>query len=459
MENHRNRGPCFFFFTGFFLQLVFAHSLCLSCYMGGSISFVVGSLQGWEDREWLWLHANRCLTCTIPVILKPSASRCKIVKCKRSLEQLQAQVIQTSTYLWVWCHIEGRHALMPWTTSNLVRHPWFRWTLLRPMKGKQASGMQIFHLRFARRITLPETNGAIAPEHGWDWKTILSFWDVATLAELLVSGSVLVLTTCIWQGFTGIFPSCQFLIGVTGFWEATFMVHESGLGWRKAGTNTPPTLGDYWSIFVQPRILWGQIFARQGAFPSTIIEWRRLEDFCWHLRSLVISCERKHFFDCFSAKDTGGRKMQQFACWGMDQAEKKSWEMYKSLNNWYNIESKAQQFASTMQTCNELLLICSWTKFRSWILILPCSGPSWGYLFLPLLVEMLQRLPVKLPQLLLSVILWSWCIWMMIAVALRWWRWIWPIIGPWNVAIAGTVANWNKMLHGHIVWQVMELLL
>ena len=245
MENHRNRGPCFFFLPAFFLQLVFAHSLCLSCYMGGSISFVVGSLQGWEDREWLWLHANRCLTCTIPVILKPSASRCKIVKCKRSLEQLQAQVIQTSTYLWVWCHIEGRHALMPWTTSNLVRHPWFRWTLLRPMKGKQASGMQIFHLRFARRITLPETNGAIAPEHGWDWKTILSFWDVATLAELLVSGSVLVLTTCIWQGFTGIFPSCQFLIGVTGFWEATFMVHESGLGWRKAGTNTPP---DSWGL-------------------------------------------------------------------------------------------------------------------------------------------------------------------------------------------------------------------
>lgn len=176
MENHRNRGPCFFF-CRFFLQLVFAHSLCLSCYMGGSISFVVGSLQGWEDREWLWLHANRCLTCTIPVILKPCASRYlyiyiiyiyKIVKCKKTLEQLQTQVVQTSTYLWVWCHIERRHALMPWTTSNLVRHPWFRWTLLRPMKGKQACGMQIFHLRFARRITLPETNSTIAPENGWD---------------------------------------------------------------------------------------------------------------------------------------------------------------------------------------------------------------------------------------------------------------------------------------------------
>lgn len=183
-----------------------------------------------------------------------------------------------------------------------------------------------------------------------------SFWDGATLAELLVSGSVLVLTTCIWLGFTGIFPSCQLPVRRHRFLRSHFYGSWKWSGLKKGWDKHLPTR--LWVCLEHfcPAAdwKWGQIFARQGAFPSTIIEWRRLEHFCWHLRSLVITCERKHFFDCFSAKDTGGRKMQRFACWGMDQAEKKSWEMYKSLNNWYNIESKAQQFASTVQTCNEL---------------------------------------------------------------------------------------------------------
>lgn len=304
--------------------------------------------------------------------------------------------------------------------------------------------------------SLPETNSTIAPENGWDWKTIFLFllgW--RNLGRTVSFRECVSTTTCIWLGFTGIFPDWRHRFLRSHFYGSW---KWSGLkkGWDKhLPTPTLSMLG----AFLSSRGFCGDFLARQGAFPSTIIEWRRLEHFCWHLRSLVITCERKHVFDCFSAKDTGGRKMQQFACWGMDQAEKKSWEMYKSLNNWYNIESKAQQFASTMQTCNELYWYVVELSSDPGIHILPCSGPYWGYLFLPLLVEMLQRLPVKLPQLLLSVILWSWCIWMMIAVALQWWRWIWPIIGPWNVAIAGTVANWNKMLHGHIVWQVMELLL